>query len=133
MTLHQESFLKLGIYLLLQQIKIILYRCLVKKIFTLCGSHSRMNLLTIRDVLQKFQYQENDSDANECEWMQIDVDIDEVECIIANLIYGGKVKGYISHAKSILVLSKLDPFPFSAIVNPANSEAKPKTIFSFNK
>lgn len=44
------------------------------------------------------------------------VDMDEVECIVANLIFSGKVKGYISHQKSMLVLSKQDPFPIQAIV-----------------
>ena len=37
--------------------------------------------------------------------------IEDVECVLSNLIYDGMVKGYISHAKSVLVLSKKDPFP----------------------
>lgn len=45
-------------------------------------------------------------------WMEVpDVDIDETECIIANMIYEGKIKGYISHAHRKLVVSKLDAFP----------------------
>lgn len=36
---------------------------------------------------------------------------DEVECWLANLISEGYVKGYISHDKGILVLSKKNPFP----------------------
>jgi hypothetical protein len=47
-------------------------------------------------------------------WLGTDVDHDEVECILANLIFRGFVRGYISHAKRILVLSKKDPFPVSA-------------------
>ena len=38
------------------------------------------------------------------------------ECILANLIFSGKVRGYISHEKRILVLSKKDPFPTSVII-----------------
>ena len=60
----------------------------------------------------------------------IEVDMDEVECILANLIYSGKVKGYISHQKSILVLSKQDPFPISAIITKPNNV---QHIFSFSK
>ena len=41
----------------------------------------------------------------------IEIDIDEVECLVANLIAAGYVKGYISHSHKILVLSKDNPFP----------------------
>jgi hypothetical protein len=39
--------------------------------------------------------------------------MDEMECILANLIYMGLIKGYISGEKHILVLSKKidDAFP----------------------
>lgn len=40
-----------------------------------------------------------------------DVDIDEIECLLANLIYKGSIRGYIAHEKRILVLSKDKPFP----------------------
>ena len=39
------------------------------------------------------------------------MDLDEVECIVANLIAQKQIKGYIAHAQATLVLSKLDPFP----------------------
>ena len=44
------------------------------------------------------------------------LDTDEVECILANLIYRGYLKGYIAHNKRYLVLSKKDPFPVSAVI-----------------
>lgn len=34
------------------------------------------------------------------------VDLDEVECILANLIYRGLVKGYLSHSHRKIVLMK---------------------------
>jgi nuclear mRNA export protein PCID2/THP1 len=40
-----------------------------------------------------------------------DVDVDEVECIVANLIFRKFIKGYISHKNRVVVLSKIDPFP----------------------
>ena len=40
-----------------------------------------------------------------------DITQDETECIIANLIYEGKIKGYISHQHQKLVVSKKDAFP----------------------
>ena len=44
------------------------------------------------------------------------IDLDEVECILANLIYRGYIRGYLSHAKRVLVLSKRDPFPTSSVI-----------------
>ena len=38
----------------------------------------------------------------------------EIECIVANLIYDKKVKGYLSYAKKVVVLSAKDPFPFGS-------------------
>jgi nuclear mRNA export protein PCID2/THP1 len=38
-------------------------------------------------------------------------DMDEVECILANLIFKGYMKGYMSHQKKVLVVSKAQPFP----------------------
>ena len=43
-----------------------------------------------------------------------DLDMDELECILANLIFQGLIKGYITSSKDdrVLVLAKKDdPFP----------------------
>lgn len=40
-----------------------------------------------------------------------EIDSDEVECICAMLISNYFIRGYISHQKKALVLSKNDPFP----------------------
>jgi PCI domain len=44
-------------------------------------------------------------------WLDIPIDADEVECIMANLIYRGIIRGYIAHSKGFLVLSKQNAFP----------------------
>jgi len=41
----------------------------------------------------------------------VTADEDEVECMLANMIYKGYIRGYISHEKRVLVLSQKDPFP----------------------
>jgi nuclear mRNA export protein PCID2/THP1 len=53
-------------------------------------------------------------------WLDEEVDLDEIECIVANLIYQNKVKGYITHQKRTLILSKSDPFPKNAIIKSAS-------------
>jgi hypothetical protein len=40
-----------------------------------------------------------------------DTNLDEVECLTANLIYHGFIKGYVSHEKAMVVLSKKNAFP----------------------
>ncbi len=45
------------------------------------------------------------------QWQGVSIDMDEVECIVANLIFDGNIKGYLSHQVSCLVLSARDPFP----------------------
>lgn len=42
---------------------------------------------------------------------ETDITMDETHCIVANLIYEGKIKGYISHQHNKLVVSKQNPFP----------------------
>ncbi len=101
---HQASFVRLGVYLVLEQVKMIAYRNLFLKIFKLSNS-TRLNLNTFVAALQ---------------WMGQDTDLDEVECVLANLIYQNKIKGYISHEKRFLIVSKTDPFPKSTIVKPPN-------------
>lgn len=44
-------------------------------------------------------------------WQGLEMDMDGVECIVANLIYRKFVKGYISHQHKVAVLSKIDAFP----------------------
>ncbi len=38
-------------------------------------------------------------------------DMDEVDCLVANLIFRGYVKGYLSHRHHVAVLSKTGAFP----------------------
>lgn len=45
-------------------------------------------------------------------FMQVeDIDLDETQCLIANLIFENKIKGYLSHSHQKLVISKQNPFP----------------------
>lgn len=40
-----------------------------------------------------------------------DMSIEEAECLVANMIYKGFMRGYISHEKQMVVLAKTDAFP----------------------
>ncbi len=54
-------------------------------------------------------------------WLGVDMEMDEIECILANLIFQSKIKGYLSHEKRTLIVSKADPFPSSAIIKSVNN------------
>ncbi|CAH8500861.1 unnamed protein product [Heterobilharzia americana] len=83
---HETFFLSCGVYLILEKLKLIVYRSLFKRVCYIMKTH----LLPI-----------------EVE----DVDPDETECILANLIHEGKIKGYLAHQQQKLVVSKLQAFP----------------------
>ena len=94
---HERFFAKYGIYLILEKLKVIAYRNLFKKVFFLLGTH-QLPLQAFSDAL-------NYVDGSE------EISVEEVQCIIANLIDKGYIKGYISHSHQKLVVSKKDPFP----------------------
>lgn len=93
---HETFFIRCGIFLILEKLKIITYRNLFKKVYLLLKTHQ----LPLDAFLVALKMMQVD-----------DVDIDEVQCILANLIYMGHIKGYISHQHQKLVVSKQNPFP----------------------
>jgi len=93
---HERFFIGAGIYLILEKLKTVAYRNLFRKVFLIKDNHQ----IDIAVFLQSLQ------------WMKVeDVDHDETECILANMIHDGRIKGYISHAHRKVVLSKKDAFP----------------------
>ncbi|CAB9498203.1 PCI domain-containing protein 2 homolog [Seminavis robusta] len=96
----QDIFIHRGTYLLLEKCKTVCYRNLFKRIHVITERH-QIPLNTVAKSLK---------------WLGMPIDLDEVECILANLIFRGYIRGYLSHAKRVLVLSKRDPFPVSAVI-----------------
>jgi hypothetical protein len=97
---YQDLFIRRGTYLLLEKCKTVCYRNLFKRVHLILGKHQ----IPLDQVARTFK------------WLGMPIDLDEVECILANLIFRGHVRGYISHAKRVLVLSKKEPFPKAAII-----------------
>ena len=101
---NQMAFVKRGTFLLLEKVKILVYRNLFKKIYLVMAKATQLKLVLFQRAFA---------------WLGCPTDKDEVECILANLIFKGLLKGYISHQKQTLVLSKKDPFPTAAIRSAA--------------
>jgi len=92
---HQHFFIRCGIFLMLEKLKVITYRNLFKKVAQILNTH----LIKLDAFLVVMHY------------LGSEMDVDELACILANLIAQKKIKGYISHQKQTLVVSKQDPFP----------------------
>ncbi|XP_013417520.1 PCI domain-containing protein 2-like [Lingula anatina] len=96
MQKHEVFFIKCGVYLILEKLKIITYRNLFKKVYLILKTH-QLPVDAFVVALRMMQVE--------------DIDNDEAQCILANLIYEGKIKGYISHQHQKVVVSKQNPFP----------------------
>jgi len=46
---------------------------------------------------------------------RVEVEVEEVECLLANMIYKGLMKGYISRERQTVVLSGKEPFPGTVV------------------
>ncbi|CCD65746.1 PCI domain-containing protein 2 homolog [Caenorhabditis elegans] len=93
---NEAFFIKCGIFLMLEKLRMITFRTLFKKVSQIVG--------TAQIPLDAFQ--------TALRFVGVtDVDMDELECIIANLIASKKIKGYLSHQHQKLVISKMNAFP----------------------
>ncbi|XP_063676386.1 PCI domain-containing protein 2-like [Bolinopsis microptera] len=89
-------FTRAGIYLILEKLKVITLRNLFKKIYLITGSF-QIDVARFKTALN---------------WLGLeDVDSDETECILANMINDGYIKGYISEQHKKIVVSKVNAFP----------------------
>eukprot|EP00850_Spirogloea_muscicola_P009164 SM000051S17524 [mRNA] locus=s51:81339:84085:- [translate_table: standard] len=101
LELHEDRFLRTGVYLVLEKLELQVYRRLIKKLHL---------IQKVRNPAKAFQLK-MDLVLRALRWLGIDMDIDEVECIVATLIYKSFMRGYFSHKSKVVVLSKQDPFP----------------------
>eukprot|EP00741_Cyanophora_paradoxa_P010679 tig00020538_g10321.t1 len=95
MTANHELYVRQGVYLILEKCKIICFRNLFKRVYT-CLANTRITISKLQECLR---------------WLEEDLESDEVECILSGLIFQGMIKGYLSHQRGVLVLSKQQPFP----------------------
>ena len=89
-----------GIYLLLHRTRLLVHRTLFLRLSYILQS-PQIPLPLVHTSLKALG--------------DYDMDVDEIECVLSNLIYKGVVRGYISHEKRTLVLSKKEGFPRAAL------------------
>eukprot|EP01098_Paradermamoeba_levis_P008911 TRINITY_DN3678_c0_g1_i1.p1 TRINITY_DN3678_c0_g1~~TRINITY_DN3678_c0_g1_i1.p1 ORF type:complete len:463 (+),score=99.74 TRINITY_DN3678_c0_g1_i1:145-1389(+) len=106
LALYEDFFIQKGIYLILEKLKMITYRNLFRRIYLIL-QNNKIRLALFVQILQ---------------WLEVEIDLDETECILANLIASGYIRGYISHKMSCLVLSQKEPFSSNQIISiPTNN------------
>ncbi|KAI1288346.1 PCI domain-containing protein 2 [Halotydeus destructor] len=91
-----DLFWTYGIYLILEKLRIICYRNVFKKVCLIMKTH-QIPVTAFKTALDYLQGQP--------------IELEEVHCILANLIYENRIKGYISLQYQKLVISKQNPFP----------------------
>lgn len=77
---YQKLWIKRGIYLVMDQLRIIIWRNLLKKVSTVMGDK-----LNFDDILKGVKLSNGQEEMG------------EVVCIVSNLIHDGYIKGFIFH------------------------------------
>lgn len=104
---NQDSFIQSGVFITVERLRLITLRNFVRRVANAVkaeqqlqtnGKHNHIDLHLIYRPLQD-------------QWDK-ELELDELEFLLANLIANQFIKGYISHEQRILVLSN-DPFPES--------------------
>jgi len=96
----EQRLVSLNVWLCVEKAREICVRGLLKKVWRAVDQPTRLPISSVHKALHM---------------SGIDVAVEEAECIIANMIYRGYVKGYISHEKQMVVLAAKDPFPSLAL------------------
>lgn len=109
---HQIKFIQAGTYFVVEKLMFASYRRLFKR----CQlTHMAANPAKGHQVpLWLFQ--------SVLSAQGLELDMDEIECIMANLIYGDYIKGYIAHKNKIVVVSKDNAFPALQLVKTSGPD-----------
>lgn len=98
---HESFFIRKGLYLAIEKMRSLVYRSLCRKLYQarVALKQKDPHKVKLKDYQLSLHLCGTPASEN------------EVECILANLIFNGYVKGYLSHKVGFLVLSTKDPFP----------------------
>jgi len=107
LEVNQEFWIAKGIYLLLEKLKVTVYRNFFRHVYF----SVYLNQIEGNEGKEKERFQLPLNLLLNCmEVLGVKMEMEELECVLANLIYQQQIKGYIAHQRCV-VLSKQDPFP----------------------
>ncbi|KAK0206869.1 hypothetical protein DFS33DRAFT_1373036 [Desarmillaria ectypa] len=93
---HEKTLLDLNLWITLEKARELCLRGLFRRVWVASQKGSRVPISMFHSSLKI---------------SGIDVDEEEAECLAANMIYKGFMRGYISHEKRMVVLSNTNAFP----------------------
>ncbi|KAF8474227.1 hypothetical protein BDZ91DRAFT_675615 [Kalaharituber pfeilii] len=100
----EEEFVKWRIYLTLERGREVVLRNLFRKAYLLQPAEGQAKTRVPLEIFRVAVELSSGAGKGETE-------VEEVECLLANMICSGYMKGYISREHSKVVLSQRDPFP----------------------
>jgi nuclear mRNA export protein PCID2/THP1 len=122
---HRDAFIAGGVYLLLERLQLHVYRTLFRRVARGAGT-TRLNLSLLQAALAAASVAPVESDAGTGAGagassasaaapaapavVAQQMDVAEVECVVANLIAGKFIRGYLSHRPPVLVVAKGNAF-----------------------
>ncbi|KAG7195401.1 COP9 signalosome (CSN) subunit [Scheffersomyces spartinae] len=113
----QLLFLRNHIYILVPGLRSLCYYKLIKKTAMLVKElnldSASSHIVPLNAFQKSISFASSSSKTSNV--VGVEVPLAEIECILANLIFDGKVKGYLSHTNKCIVLSKVDGFPKTLI------------------
>ena len=100
-TKHEALFRRRGLYLLLGSLRWLVYRTLFKRTYHLvhrAGAPPVCSLAALQSALAA---------------CAASMDVDEVECVVANLIFSKLIRGYMAMQRGqvFVIFSQTEPFP----------------------
>lgn len=111
----EDEFVKRRVYLTLERGRDICLRNLVRKVYLAGGFEEPKEGQAPAEPVRRSRIPLREFAAALRIGGETELEGDEVECLLANLIYKGMMKGYISRAHGMVVLNKKGAFPGTGV------------------
>ncbi|KAA8910791.1 hypothetical protein FN846DRAFT_904746 [Sphaerosporella brunnea] len=105
---NEDEYVRRRIYLTLERGRDIALRNLFRRVFVINGKKTRIPVDDFRRAMGFAIAGKNGGTRKE-------VEPEEIECLLAGMIYKGLMRGYISREKSMVVLSNKEAFPGTGV------------------
>lgn len=105
---NEEEYVKRRIYLTLERSRDVVLRNLFRSVYMINGKSTRIKVADFKRAMG-FSIAGKEGGKNN------QIETEEVECLLASLIYKGLMKGYISRERGMVVLSGSAAFPGTGI------------------
>lgn len=105
---NEDEYVKRRIYLTLERSRDIVLRNLFRKVFLISEKKTR---IPVEDFRKAMGFSLAGRDGG----MRKEIESEEVECLLAGMIYKGLMKGYISRGHGMVVLSGSAAFPGTGV------------------